>query len=122
MKDDFSAVLFGASFLVPADSPRARLLVSAAENSRVQKDRSLIRIVPFRSRYVAGGDGEGLRAAWRDTEEWLSDRVAVDAVENGFATLSRNDRTIFYSPENDVSVVVESSGRVVTVSYGKLRP
>jgi len=48
--------------------------------------------------------------------------VAVDAIENGFATLSRNDRTIFYSPENDVSVVVESSGRVVTVSYGKLRP
>jgi len=89
MANNSSAVLFGASFLLPADSPRAGLLARAAENSRVQRDRSL-RIVPFRSRYVAGGDGEGLRVAWRDAYEWFSDH-GLGAEELAKATLDSSD-------------------------------
>lgn len=45
-----------------------------------------------------------------------------DAIQNGLPAASRGGTTVFYSAENNISVVRSSSGTVVTVSRGDLRP
>jgi hypothetical protein len=48
--------------------------------------------------------------------------AANDAIRNGESAASRGGTTVYYSPANNISVVQSSSGNVVTVSYGDLRP
>jgi filamentous hemagglutinin len=48
--------------------------------------------------------------------------VVNDAISNGQVVGRSGDTTIHYSPENNVSVVVNSDGRVVTVGYGQFKP
>lgn len=44
-----------------------------------------------------------------------------DAIGYGASAPSRGGTTVFYSSANDLSVVVNSEGRVVTASFGDLR-
>jgi hypothetical protein len=48
--------------------------------------------------------------------------VVDDTIATGVSAPSRSSTSVFYGAGNDVSVVVNSQGRVVTVSYGDLRP
>jgi len=45
-----------------------------------------------------------------------------DTVATGVGAGSRGGTTVYYGAGNDISVVVNADGKVVTVSYGDLRP
>lgn len=45
--------------------------------------------------------------------------VVQNTVENGFATPSRGSTTVHYDSVNNVTVVTNSKGKVVTVKYGR---
>jgi len=47
--------------------------------------------------------------------------VIEDAIQRGQSAAGRGGTSIYYSPDNRVSVVVGPSGRVITVTYGDLR-
>lgn len=48
--------------------------------------------------------------------------VVEDSIANGSSAAGRGGATIYYSAENNISVVVSSNGRVVTVGYGPFKP
>jgi hypothetical protein len=48
--------------------------------------------------------------------------VVDDTIATGVPAASRGATTVFYGAGNNISVVVNAEGKVVTVSYGDLRP
>jgi hypothetical protein len=48
--------------------------------------------------------------------------VVDDTIATGAGAPSRGATTVYYGASNDISVVVNAEGKVVTVSYGDLRP
>ncbi|EOA9032451.1 TPA: hypothetical protein ACWW8S_004804 [Escherichia coli] len=48
----------------------------------------------------------------------ITPSVIENVIKNGKSTPSRNGTTVHFDPENKVSVVTNSSGKVVTVKYG----
>ncbi|EPC5545987.1 TPA: hypothetical protein ACW7J4_001702 [Klebsiella pneumoniae] len=48
----------------------------------------------------------------------ITPSVIENVIKNGKSTPSRNGTTVHFDPKNKVSVVTNSSGRVVTVKYG----
>ncbi|CAB3748830.1 hypothetical protein LMG29739_00603 [Paraburkholderia solisilvae] len=67
---------------------------------------------------VDGTDYAG-HALDRMQDRGLTPSVIQNAIETGVATPSRGGATVFYDSTNNVSVVTNSSGKVVTVKYGK---
>lgn len=51
----------------------------------------------------------------------ISPSVVDDAIANGL-NLGGDGASIFYSEANNISVVVNSEGRVITVGYGMFKP
>jgi RHS repeat-associated protein len=52
----------------------------------------------------------------------LTPSVVEDAIQNGVSYLSRDGRQIFYSPDNNVTVVIDpASGNVVTADFDDFR-
>jgi PPE family len=58
-------------------------------------------------------------------DEMQSDGIPVSAVQNalrnGLSAPSRGGRTIFYDPDNHISVVRAADGTIITVTYGDRR-
>lgn len=48
--------------------------------------------------------------------------VVEDAIANGQSALGRSGARIFYSSENNISVVLNGDDGVVTVGYGWFKP
>jgi hypothetical protein len=48
--------------------------------------------------------------------------VVDDTIATGVPAASRGATTVYYGAGNNISVVVNAEGKVVTVSYGDLRP
>lgn len=48
--------------------------------------------------------------------------VVDDTIATGVPAASRGATTVYYEAGNNISVVVNAEGKVVTVSYGDLRP
>ena len=48
--------------------------------------------------------------------------VVDDTIAAGLPAASRGATTVYYGAGNNISVVVNAEGKVVTVSYGELRP
>jgi filamentous hemagglutinin len=44
-----------------------------------------------------------------------------NTIDNGIPEPGRGGTTVYYDPQNNISVVTGNGGRVVTVSYGDLR-
>ncbi|EHL6540828.1 hemagglutinin repeat-containing protein, partial [Escherichia coli] len=54
----------------------------------------------------------------RMQDRGITPSVIENVIKNGKSTPSRNGTTVHFDPENKVSVVTNSSGKVVTVKYG----
>ncbi|EEV2154656.1 contact-dependent inhibition toxin CdiA [Escherichia coli] len=54
----------------------------------------------------------------RMQDRGITPSVIENVIKNGKSTPSRNGTTVHFEPENKVSVVTNSSGKVVTVKYG----
>nr|EKX7137111.1 VENN motif pre-toxin domain-containing protein [Klebsiella pneumoniae] len=54
----------------------------------------------------------------RMQDRGITPSVIENVIKNGKSTPSRNGTTVHFDPKNKVSVVTNSSGRVVTVKYG----
>lgn len=52
----------------------------------------------------------------------ITPSVVDDAVGSGLMSRGADGSRIFYSSENNISVVVNSDGRVITVGYGAFKP
>ncbi|MCG5076749.1 hemagglutinin repeat-containing protein [Paraburkholderia tagetis] len=55
----------------------------------------------------------------RMQDRGLTPSVIQNTIENGVPTPSRGGTTVFYDSVNNVSVVTNSEGKVITVKYGK---
>nr|WP_231398269.1 hypothetical protein [Photorhabdus temperata] len=49
----------------------------------------------------------------------ITPSVVENTIKNGMSTPSRGGTTVHYDPMNNVSIVTNESGKVVTVKYGK---
>jgi filamentous hemagglutinin len=67
---------------------------------------------------VDGTDYAG-HAFDRMQDRGLTPSVIQNTIENGVPTPSRGGTTVFYDSVNNVSVVTNSEGKVITVKYGK---
>ncbi len=67
---------------------------------------------------VDGTDYAG-HAFDRMQDRGLTPSVIQNTIENGVPTPSRGGTTVFYDSINNVSVVTNSEGKVITVKYGK---
>jgi filamentous hemagglutinin len=67
---------------------------------------------------VEGTDYAG-HAFDRMQDRGLTPSVIQNTIENGVPTPSRGGTTVFYDSVNNVSVVTNSEGKVITVKYGK---
>lgn len=67
---------------------------------------------------IDGADYAG-HALDRMQDRGLTPSVIQNTVDNGVATPSRGGTTVFYDGTNNVSVVTNSEGKVITVKYGK---
>ena len=67
---------------------------------------------------VNGLDYSG-HALDRMQDRGLTPSVILNTIENGNSTPSRGRTTLYYDSINNVSVVINSQGKVVTVKYGK---
>lgn len=67
---------------------------------------------------VDGTDYAG-HAFDRMQDRGLAPSVIQNTIENGVPTPSRGGTTVFYDSVNNVSVVTNSEGKVITVKYGK---
>ena len=52
--------------------------------------------------------------------EGFTPSVVEDAIGNGESTIGGSGRISFYSRANNVSVIMESDGKIVTVTSGRL--
>jgi hypothetical protein len=48
--------------------------------------------------------------------------VAKDAIQNGTAVNGADGSVIYHTTENNVTVVANANGRVITVGYGRCNP
>jgi RHS repeat-associated protein len=67
---------------------------------------------------VNGLDYSG-HALDRMQDRGLTPTVISNTIENGNSTPSRGGTTLYYDSTNNISVVINSQGKVVTVKYGK---
>ncbi len=67
---------------------------------------------------IDGTDYAG-HALDRMQDRGLTPSVIQNTIENGVPTPSRGGTTVFYDSTNNVSVVTNSAGKVITVKYGK---
>ncbi|CAB3751839.1 hemagglutinin repeat-containing protein [Paraburkholderia humisilvae] len=67
---------------------------------------------------IDGTDYAG-HALDRMQDRGLTPSVIKNTIDNGVPTPSRGGTTVFYDPKNNVSVVTNSEGKVITVKYGK---
>ena len=52
----------------------------------------------------------------------ITPSVVDDAINDGVMFSGADGSSIFYSSANNISVVVNSDGRVITVGYGQFKP
>ncbi|MDB6375178.1 VENN motif pre-toxin domain-containing protein, partial [Photorhabdus bodei] len=55
----------------------------------------------------------------RMQDRGITPSVVENTIKNGISTPSRGGTTVHYDPMNNVSIVTNESGKVVTVKYGK---
>lgn len=101
-----------------AATPRRRFLWVASRTSSI--NRRIRRISPTRNTpgAVDGTDYAG-HVFDRMQDRGLTPSVIQNTIENGVPTPSRGGTTVFYDSVNNVSVVTNSEGKVITVKYGK---
>jgi hypothetical protein len=100
-----------------AADPGADLPMGSRHGQFNQPDNPLYQPVRNQARTVGDTNYSG-HALDRMQDRGIMPSVVEDTIANGVSTASRGGTTVYYNATNNVSVVVNARGKVITVTYG----